>query len=193
MLLGVSVLDKKEFAYKEYEILCADMLGTISNPYLIGTHEDLQSIGLTPEQSVAKYGAESKNLHKKWITQINTEEEVIQETANPQIHFKFMADVNMEVELEDETKVRYGHTISALNYEVEGIVPDKIVEGVENNFTYQGLDINGFGFKLQKFSVRHDAQKNSIYSSAGVTAHLCIIPCHRPRSAQVRPFHQPAH
>ncbi|MBQ6708010.1 MAG: hypothetical protein IJM97_03565 [Clostridia bacterium] len=142
LLLGVSVLNKKEFAYKEYEILCADMLGTISNPYLIGTPEDLQSIGLTPEQSVAKYGAESKNLHKKWITQINTEEEVIQETANPQIHFKFMADVDMKDK---------GHTISALNYEVEGIVPDKIVEGVEHNFTYQGLDINGFGFKLQNF------------------------------------------
>ncbi len=132
LLLGVSVVDKKEFAYKEYEILCADMLGTIGNPYLIGTPEDLQSIGLTPEQSAAKYGAESKNLHKKWITQINTEEEVIQETENPQIHFKFMSDVDLQ---------NTGHTIGALNYTVSDF------EG----FTYQGLDINGFGFKLKNF------------------------------------------
>lgn len=142
LLLGVSVVDKKEFAYKEYEILCADMLGTIGNPYLIGTPEDLQSIGLTPAESVAKYGAESKNLHKKWITQINTEEEVIQETANPQIHFKFMADVDMK---------NTGHTVNELNYQVEGIEQDKVIEGVVNNFEYKGLDINGFGFKLQNF------------------------------------------
>ncbi len=142
LLLGVSVVDKKEFAYKEYEILCADMLGTVGNPYLIGTPEDLQTIGLTPEQNIAKYGADSKNLHTKWVTQINTEEEVIQETANPQIHFKFMADVDM---------LNTGHTIGELNYNVAGIVPDKPVEGVEYNFTYKGLDINGFGFKLQNF------------------------------------------
>ncbi|MBQ8027348.1 MAG: hypothetical protein IJ261_04450, partial [Clostridia bacterium] len=127
--------------------LCAPMLGTKTNPYLVATQADLSHVGMTSAELDSIDTSDPKyNMYRQWATPIL-------ENGTPTsgvVNFRLMGYVPLD---------GYTRTIEDLTtqtYNVEG-----------QNIAYEGISFDGNGYSIRNLSTRlfNNLDRNSSLSN----------------------------